>query len=85
MGNQFQELELIASHFAPNDFFERQGEEQGVRHTIVPDPAEIPVLDEEGEPALNQEGQPIMQAAPLELGPWESLDSFKAAHPGLFQ
>lgn len=75
--NQFEELQILSSHFAPNDFFERQGEDQGVRHMLVPDPAEIPVLDEEGNPTLDQEGLPIMTAAPLELGPWESLDSFK--------
>ena len=78
--NQNDELQLIATTFAPGDYFEQTESGMQIRSSHAPDPATEPLLDAEGLPVVDAEGSPVLQAHPWILDGLTTLDSWKQAH-----
>ena len=91
--NQNEEMELVATTFFNNEYYEQTPTGMQIRHMITPDPALIPVtellrgddgilvFDENGDPVmvakLDENGDPVMQPAPLILGELETIAAYR--------
>jgi hypothetical protein len=61
--NQFDELEIMAQHFADGDYFKSTPDGFVIQHMVAPNPPTVPhmaeplpILDAEGNPILDVEG-----------------------------
>ena len=79
--SQNSELEIVAFHFDPNDYLERdQDGNMAIRHMVEPDPAYAYKKNEDDSDFLDENGNLVEVPYPLILGELESLEAFKARH-----
>lgn len=91
--NQNEMLQLVAETFTANEYFEQTPTGMQIRHMIVPDPADEPIMvdlkDETGQPLLNEDGSAVQEPMldedglemtrplPLLLGELETIPAYK--------